>query len=121
MESFERQLKLEYVVGLCKKRTLNQTEINLVINMFENKYNFVKYEYEYFLIVSSIHGNYDMIKIIIDFKHETNINDNEPLRICAQNNHIDCALLLFNDSIDIEQYDYSVSYENLKKIKSMFT
>lgn len=111
---------IKYSCELCMQDKLNLEEKIFMNNILSLKLINPDMNDGKLLIISSIYGNYDMIKLLIHYGCKTDINDNEPLRILAQNNYIKCALLLFNDSIDIDKYDFSASYENLKKIQKIY-
>lgn len=116
----EIEESIDYILNLCKNKILSNEEKENTKKIFNNKIINPNYNNGYFLIASSINGNFDMINILKEYNCEIHINDNEPLRICAQNNYLDCALLLFDETIDINEYDYSSSYDNLRKIKNSF-
>lgn len=120
INSMENSEIIDYITNLCKNKNLNENEIKNIKYVFDNNIINPNYNNGYFLILCALNGNYDMINILKEYKCEIHINDNEPLRICAQNNFFDCALLLFDNSIDIEEYDFSSSYDNLKKIKNNY-
>jgi hypothetical protein len=107
---------INYIFNLCKKKILLDNEIKDINNIFGCNIINPNYNNGYFLIVSAINGNYYMIDILKKYGCDIYINDNEALRICAQNNFFDCALLLYNETINIDDYIYSASYENLLKI-----
>ncbi len=111
---------IDEIIELCKKKSLNKNEIEFIKSLFNKKTIDPNYNEGYFLMACSINGNYDMLNILKYYDCKININDNEALRICAQNNFLDCALLLFDNTVNIEQYDYSSSYLNLKKIKLLY-
>lgn len=110
----------EYILELCRNKALSDEEKKKVIEIFADNEVDPNFAHGYFLTVSSIHGNYDMIYILKNNNCIMNIDDNEPLRICAQNNYIDCSLLLFDETINIENYKFSSSYDNLVKIKHIW-
>ena len=68
----------------------------------------------------ALEANYEMLHALKENGYNLNINDYEPLRICAQNNKLDCAILLYDDNINVEDYQFSSAYKNLKEIKIKF-
>lgn len=72
------------------------------------------------VIGCALEGNYKILHALKENGYNLNINDYEPLRICAQNNNLDCAILLYDDTINVEDYQYSSAYKNLKEIKKKF-
>jgi len=108
---------IEYVISLCYNKTLNSNEILNVKHFFSDSVIDPNYNNGQLLTISALNGNCDMIKVLKEHNCNIHINENEPLRICAQNNYLDCALVLFDETVNVEEYDYSASYNNLRKIK----
>lgn len=117
INSMSNEEIIDYITNLCKNRNLTTNELNIMKYIFDNNMINPNCNNGQFILICALNGNFDMISILKEYNCEININDNEPLRICAQNNFLDCALLLFDETIDIDEYGYSSSYGNLKKIK----
>lgn len=111
---------ISYLSNYCQNMHITNDDKLNIEYIFKSSLISPNYDNGYFVTYSAMCGNLSMLEILKNNGACMDINDNEPLRISAQNKFNDCALFLFNNCINIDDYDYSASYNNLKLIRDSY-
>ena len=99
-----------YIHKLCKTNETGDAEF-----LFKHHFIDPKCENYPFVGICAMYGNLEMLRILRRYGAVMDTDDNEALRLASQNGHIDCARFLYGEGINIEEYRYSLAYDNLSK------